>query len=86
MKIIKLNRSYKQFKYGHTVGFRFTGWCQDAHKVERIVSELTGSRNRYDRKNEWYSYFGHTDKRTGSKPYYITMRNEALPSAVLLKL
>lgn len=86
MKLFKLNRRYTQFKHGHTVGFRFDSWSEEAHKVERIVSDLTGTRNGYDRKNSWYSYFGHTSKISGSKPYFITMRDESLPSAVLLKL
>jgi hypothetical protein len=86
MKIIKLNRRYKQFKeYGHVAGVRFYTWNHQAQAVERAIKDMTSSSG-WDRNGSWYGYFGKVARRTDARPYFITVRDESLLTMVLLKV
>jgi len=84
MKIVKLNRRYKQFKNnGHTVALRFNGWNPTAAAIEKICKErLTGYG--WLPEHDWYHYYGDRNSRTDVRPYWITFRNEADLTLVLL--
>ena len=90
MKVVKLNRRYKQFKEnGHTVALRFESHTVKAIAYERACREKLKGYG-YTRSDPWYSYFG---SRSSNQPrtywnqprtYWITFRNEADLTLVLL--
>jgi len=89
MKIVKLNRRFRQFKeHGHTVALRFEGWTKKATEVEKVCREkLKGSG--WLRDQNWYSYYGERNSRYDrniGRPYWITFRNEAELTLVLLSV
>ena len=82
MKIIKLNRRYKMFKErGHTIGLKFAGWYMDASPYETYLKKVYGSD--WDKIN-WHGYYGTRPTTTTSRPYFITMRDEKILTAMLL--
>jgi len=84
MKIIKLNRRYKAFKdQGHTVGLRFDSWSAEAGPYEKYLTKLYGSQYAYNN-NEWCGTFGSRPSRNEPRPYFITMRDEKVLTAMLL--
>jgi len=86
MKIIKLNRRYKQFKeHGHVAGIRFPTWNDRAQAVERVFREITKSSG-WARNGSWYGYFGKVGRRTAARPYFITVCDESLLTMALLKV
>jgi hypothetical protein len=89
MKIVKLNRRFRQFKeHRHQVALRFEGWNEKATAVEKVCREKLKSGG-WLREHNWYSYYGHASSSTGyreSRPYWITFRNEADLTLVLLSL
>ena len=84
MKVVKLNRRFRQFREaGHVIALRFPGYGADAIRYERLCRDrLSGSV--WDRGGDWCGYFGarngHSDRRT----YWITFRNPADLTLVLL--
>jgi hypothetical protein len=87
MKIVKLNRRFRQFKdHGHVVALRFNDWNKKANAVERVCREkLQGGG--WLRDHDWYSYYGERNSRYDrdiGRPYWITFRNEADLTLVLL--
>jgi hypothetical protein len=86
MKIVKLNRRFRQFKEnGHTVALRFDEHCIEAMAYERACREkLSG--NGYTCSDPWFSYFG--KKRVkgylSRRAYWITFRNKIDLTLVLL--
>jgi hypothetical protein len=86
MKIVKLNRRWKQYKeHHHTVAFRFDGWSKTAKRIEDKLRQLTNTGG-WTESAEWYSYFGKAPDTYRPRPYYITMRDESLMSAILLSV
>lgn len=86
MKIVKLNRRFKQFKEnGHTVALRFNGWSIKASEVERVCSHRLGGGS-WNRQGQWCSYFGERNGRNDVRPYWITFRNESDLTLVLLSV
>jgi hypothetical protein len=84
MKIIKLNRRYKAFKeQGHTVGLRFYSWCNEAGPYEKYLTKMYGSQYAYNH-NEWRCGFGSRPRRNEPRPYFITLRDEKVLTAMLL--
>ena len=84
MKVVKLNRRYKQFvENRHTVGIRFPQYGQSAGKLENVCRRVLKTSG-YDRTSNWYSYFGHRDRYSGGRPYWFTFRNESDLTIVLL--
>jgi hypothetical protein len=84
MKIIKLNRRYKAFKEeGHTVGLRFDSWSAEAGPYEKYLTKMYGSQYAYNH-NVWRCGFGSRSGRNNPRPYFITMRDEKVLTAMLL--
>lgn len=85
MKVVKLNRRFKQFKeHGHTVGLRFSGYTESI-PYETATKNKLGAGG-WVRNHLWYSYFGDRSSRYHSRPYWITFRNEADATLVLLSV
>ena len=87
MKIVKLNRRFKQFKEnGHTVALRFESYQpQTIAAYEKICrARLRG--HGYNREADWYSYFGHAPNSNSPRPYWITFRRESELTLVLLSV
>lgn len=82
MKVVKLNRKFKMFReHGHVVALRFHGWSKLIAPVEKICRERLG----YQYKNfSWSGHFGTSKGRSDVRPYWITFRNEADLTLVLL--
>ena len=85
MKIVKLNRRFRQFKeHGHTVAFKFA----DGHTKESVAIEQAARKRLKDsgwnRCHAWYSYYGERSNRYSVRPFWITFRNEADATLVLL--
>lgn len=85
MKVVKLNRRFKQFKeQGHTVALRFPhGFTNDAQEIEKICRQRFNGHG-WLRSHSWYGYYGDRNVRTLSRPYWITFRHESDLTLVLL--
>lgn len=87
MKIVKLNRRFKQFKeHGHVVALRFNEYNIKARDIE-ATCRLKFRGGGWSRNENWYSYYGDRNsryERDASRPYWITFRNEAELTLVLL--
>jgi hypothetical protein len=87
MKIVKLNRRFKQFKeHGHLVALRF-----ESYEPRKIASYEKVCRARlqghgYNRDAAWWSGFGYAPNSNSPRPYWITFRNEAELTLVLLSV
>jgi hypothetical protein len=85
MKIIKLNRRFKQFKENnHVIAVRFDHWNNQAQLIETTANRVLRCGG-WDRKADWYSYFGTARDSRSTRPYFITFRNEADLTMVMLK-
>jgi hypothetical protein len=84
MKVVKLNRRFKQYKdHGHTVALRFSNWSHNAQTVEKIASSRLGGGG-WDRDGNWCSYFGARNGHSDRLIYWITFRRESDLTLVLL--
>ena len=84
MKVVKLNRRFRQFKeHGHTVGLKFRRW-PEAAPYETAAKKKLGDGGRLGRPNLWYSYFGNRRSPAVNRPYWITFRNESDATLVVL--
>jgi len=85
MKIVKLNRRYKQFREnGHTMALRFESY--DSKKVpayENACRERLGGTG-WNRQANWWSGFGSPNRGNTHRPFWITFRNESELTLVLL--
>ena len=82
MKIVKLNRRFRQFKdHGHTIALRFSTYTESV-PYEAATRDKLGDGG-WLRHELWYSYFG--DRRgQWHRPYWITFRNESDATLVVL--
>lgn len=88
MKIVKLNRRFRQFKeHGHVVALRFDGdYVNKAARYEQACRERLSSHG-WLRNHSWYGYYGARNRqhdRDAARPYWITFRNEADLTMILL--
>lgn len=84
MKIVKLNRRFRQFKeHGHTVALRFNNWNNTVTTVEKVCREKLKGQGWLPR-HDWYSYYGNRNSRYAARSYWITFRNEVDLTLVLL--
>jgi len=85
MKIVKLNRRFKQFKEnGHTVALRFKSYDpRIVGAYEKVCRERLKGHG-YNREADWAGYFGYAPNRDSYRPYWITFRNEADLTMILL--
>jgi len=87
MKIVKLNRRHKQFKEnGHTVALRFEYYQPNAVSAYEKVCRARLRGHGYDREADWCGYFGYAPNSNAPRPYWITFRNEADLTLVLLSV
>jgi hypothetical protein len=85
MKVVKLNRRFRQFKEnGHTVALRFDSWNPSTVSAYEKVCRERLKGHGYDRNADWAGYFGYAPNSNASRPYWITFRNEADLTLVLL--
>jgi hypothetical protein len=85
MKIVKLNRRFKQYKeHGHTVALRFASYQPATIAVYEKICRARLKGHGYNREADWAGYFGHAPNSRSSRPYWITFRNEADLTLVLL--
>lgn len=83
MKVIKLNRRYKQYReHGHTVAVKFVQYGDNARRLERTCVAMFKSHG-WNRGSRWYCYFGNRG-RDGFRPYWFTFRNEADVTMLLM--
>jgi hypothetical protein len=84
MKIVKLNRRFRQFReHGHVVALRFEGHNKKSSEIEKVCRErLKGGG--WSRDQDWYSYYGDRNSRYDARPYWLTFRRESDLSLVLL--
>lgn len=85
MKIVKLNRRFRQFKeQGHTVAFRFpNGYTKDAGQIEKACRERLAGGG-WMRQNDWYTWYGSRPGKYDVRPFWISFRSEADATLVLL--
>jgi hypothetical protein len=86
MKVVKLNRRFRQFKeQGHVVALKFhNGYDHRIRDIEKICRAKLRSGG-WLREHDWYSYYGKS--RNGlARDYWITFRNEADLTLVLLSV
>ena len=87
MKIVKLNRRFRQFRdHGHVVALRFEGHTKKSTVVEKVCRERLNGGG-WLRDQDWYSYYGDRNSRYDrdvARPYWITFRRESDLSLVLL--
>jgi hypothetical protein len=82
MKTVKLNGRFRMYReHRHTVALRFSGWTADVARYESACRRHLGSDWG---KTSWFGYFGARNGRSDSRPYWITFRNEADLTLVLL--
>lgn len=87
MKIVKLNRRYKQFKeHGHTIALRFESYVPQTIAVYEKVCRARLTGHGYNRDADWCGHFGHAPNRNSPRPYWITFRNEMDLTLVLLSV
>ena len=90
MKIVKLSRRYIMRRdHGHAVALRFDTWNDRVARYEQAAHDLLGSQ--YTGTNwmdypHWRGYFGKASGHTPQRPYWITFRNPAHLTAVMLKV
>ena len=73
-------------EHGHTIALRFTSWgSNESVLYEKACREKLGGGG-WLPSSDWYSYFGDRSGRNSSRPYWITFRNEADLTLVLLSV
>jgi hypothetical protein len=88
MKIVKLNRRFSMHRdHGHAVALRFETWNDQSARYEHAAIRLFGSQYANWRDYpHWRGYFGKASSHTPRKPYWITFRDPAHLTAVMLKV
>ena len=85
MKVVKLNRRFKQYKeHGHVIALKFPhGYTKDAGRIEKICKDRLNGYG-WRREESWCHYYGERSGRDAVRPYWITFRNEADLTMILL--
>jgi len=87
MKIVKLNRRHKQFKEnGHTVALRFHRYDPRIVSVYEKVCRTRLRGHGWNREADWSGYFGYAPNSNSPRPYWITFRNEADLTMIMLSV
>ena len=87
MKIVKLNRRFKQFREnGHTVALRFKHYDPRLVGAYEKVCRARLKSHGYNREGDWAGYFGHAPNTSSGRPYWITFRNEADLTLIMLSV
>jgi hypothetical protein len=84
MKIVKLNRRFKQFRdHGHTIALRFNSWGPKCRDLEKIAERRLGGSG-WNRYGDWCAYFGASNGHSDRRTYWISFRRESDLTMVLL--
>jgi hypothetical protein len=83
MKIVKVNRNWKQWESGHRVALRFDSYS-DSRTVEKALVKMFPNSRGYQRQGEYFSWFGKDNGRSEYRPYFISFRDEKVLTFVLL--
>jgi hypothetical protein len=87
MKVVKLNRRFKQYKeHGHTVALRFASYQPATIEAYEKICRARLRGHGYNREADWCGYFGYAPNSSRPRPYWITFRNEADLTLVMLSL
>ena len=83
MKVVKLDRRFRQFKqHGHVIAVRCDSWLGEGVALEKICNaKLEGQGYMPD--NDWHAYFGKDNGRP-NRPFWISFRRETDLTLVLL--
>ena len=83
MKVVKLDRRFRQFKqHGHVIAVRCDSWLGEGVALEKICNaKLEG--HGYMPDNDWHAYFG-KDNGRANRPFWISFRRETDLTLVLL--
>jgi len=85
MKIVKLNGRHKQFKEnGHKIALRFASYEPRTVAAYEKVCRARLRGHGYTRDADWCGYFGYAPNRNSPRPYWITFRNEADLTMIML--
>jgi hypothetical protein len=88
MKVVKLNRRFTMYKdHGHQVALRFSSYTKEVGQIERTTKELLGNQfESWDSYPHWRAYFGKLSGHTTVRPFWITFRDPAHLTMLMLKL
>ena len=88
MKVVKLNRRFRMHKeHGHEVALRFPTWNNRAREVEQVTKDTFGTQYTWSGTYEtWCGYFGKASNPMAGRPYWITFRNHADLTLIMMKL
>ena len=88
MKIVKLHSRFRNRReYGHTVALRFDTWNTQAAQYEQAAHDLLGSQYSGDCMfPNWRGHFGISSGHTPRKPYWISFRDPAYLTVVMLRV
>lgn len=70
-------------EHGHVVALRFNSWTKEASALESICRRKIGN-DHWDGSGAWTSRFGRAPNSNCSRPFWISFRNEADLTLVLL--
>jgi hypothetical protein len=87
MRLVKLNRRHKAHKeLGHNWAFRWNSYDpNEVYKVEKVLQSIHGSQYSYNQ-TVWKSGFGCPARGNSYRTYWVSFRNEADATVVLLQM
>jgi hypothetical protein len=85
MRVVKLNSRHTLYKkYGFNHALRFDGWSSEVAKFEGAAYLKWG--NQYDSRTLWKTHWTKPNGRTGGRPYWIGVQNQAMLTQLLLSV
>jgi hypothetical protein len=73
--------------HGHEIALRFSSYTKEVGRIERTANSLFGNQFvSWDSYPHWRGYFGKASGHTPMRPYWITFRNPAHLTMLMLKL
>jgi hypothetical protein len=85
MKVIKLDRRFKAYKFGFTHAIYFPDWINgDVRSVASAFQSMYGWD--WDYSKPYKGFHGKRNISTGLRPQYFAVKNESLITQVLLKM
>jgi hypothetical protein len=94
MKIIKLDKRHRYYKYGFTAAIKFDGWDKQSINIENWLISKYGpepwnQNGKY--KHMWVGFVGKANRkkfidRWQPHPYWICVKNEAVLTMAILSM
>jgi hypothetical protein len=85
MKVIKLDRRFKAYKFGYTHAIKFPDFIgSDVRKVASAFYDLYGWDYCYDK--PYKGFYSKRNKDNGLRAQYFAVKNESIITQVLLKM